>query len=258
MAFWPNGKTGPPEAEVVQRRAIILRELFVRGFAIPPPSLLASFLEKWTESQRSDFNEKMRSLVSSRIQKIREMGLWKEMEESERRFIEADALELTEQELLDANWLAEAVACLLWALEYLPQLPPYDERVDSEMMKIDFNKRPALRPFEDIKKQRDLAELWHWRAKTRQLQELGHVPSVIAKGLTIDNVLQMASAKAAENGAFRAPIGNDFPAFNKAYRDLSAEEFSAAHSIALERHRAFNWLCGHAPGNRWTETPTDT
>ena len=84
------------------------------------------------------------------------------------------------------------------------------------------------------------------------------MPMVVAKGLTINKVIQMASGKAAENGVFPAPIGNDFPAFNKAYRDLSAEEYSIANSIARERHRAFNWLCGLAPGNRWTETPTET
>jgi len=26
----------------------------------------------------------------------------------------------------------------------------------------------------------------------------------------------------------------------------------------MERHKALNWLCGFAPGNRWDETPTDT
>jgi hypothetical protein len=68
----------------------------------------------------------------------------------------------------------------------------------------------------------------------------------------------MASVKAAEDGAFLAPICDDFPAFGKAYRDLSPDEFSIATSIAMERHRAFNWLSGRAPGNRWTDTPTDT
>jgi hypothetical protein len=68
----------------------------------------------------------------------------------------------------------------------------------------------------------------------------------------------MASAKAAEDGAFPAVIGDDFPAFGKPYRDLTREEFLGVTSIALERHRAFNWLCGFAPGNKWSQTPTDT
>ena len=209
--------------------------------------MLAAHIEKWTASERRDFDQKMRSQFAERNQRLRELGIWNEMEESERRFLEAGALELTEQELIDANWLSESAACLFWALEYISELPPYDARATIEMIQVESSKRSKLRPFEAIKEQRDLAELWHWRARTRQLQESGRMPNVIAKGLTIDDVIRMASGKAAENGAFPAPIGNDFPAFNKAYRDLNAEEYSLATSIAVERHRAFNWLCGLAP-----------
>jgi len=258
MAFWLKKKTGPPDAEEVLKRAIVLREVFVKGLVVPPPDLLAGYLEKWTEFERTDFEEKMRSQFAVRNQQLREEGIWNEMEESERKFLEAGALELHLQELIDASWLSESAACLFWAIGYIPELPSYDERATTEMMKVEFNSQAALRPFESIQKQRDLAELWHWRARTRQLEELGRMRSVIAKGLTIEEIIRMASEKAAENGAFPTPIGNDFPAFNKAYRDLSAEEYSFASSIALERHRAFNWLCGLAPGNRWAETPTDT
>jgi hypothetical protein len=71
-------------------------------------------------------------------------------------------------------------------------------------------------------------------------------------------VIELAAAKAATDGAFAAPIGSDFPAFGKAFRDLSEIEFAIVASIAQERHRAFNWMCGYAPGNRWDETPTGT
>lgn len=257
MSFWPKRKTGPPDADAVLKRTVILRSLFVRGFVIPPPSLLAEHLAKWTEPERMEFNNRVREQFAPRIQQLHESGLWNEMEEPERRFMEEDALQISEQQLIDAGWLAESAACLLWALEYFPDLPPYDKRADAELMKLEFNKRPILRPLATIKRQRDLAELRHWRARTRQLKEMGE-PDKIAERLTIDKVLQIASQKAAENGAFPAPIGDDFPAFNKAYRNLNGEEYSLTNSIAMERHRAFSWLCGYAPGNRWSKTPTDT
>ena len=53
-------------------------------------------------------------------------------------------------------------------------------------------------------------------------------------------------------------IADDFPAKGKAYRDLTAEEWSELRSITAERHYALNWLCGRAPKNKWDETPTDT
>jgi hypothetical protein len=257
MSYWPKKKSGPPDAEAVLKRVSILRNLFVRGIVIPPPSLFAEHLATWTESERIEFNTKVHNQFATRIQQLQKTELWDEMEESERMFMEADALEISEQELIDAGWLAEAAACLLWALEYIPELPPYDKRADTELMKIEFNKRPTMRQLESIKKQRDLAELWHWRARTRQLQETVG-PDGGAQVLTVDKILRITSEKAAESGVFLAPIGDDFPAFDKAYRDLSAEEYSHANSIAMERHRAFNWLCGYAPGNRWSQTPTDT
>jgi len=53
-------------------------------------------------------------------------------------------------------------------------------------------------------------------------------------------------------------IDEDFPAFGRAYRDLSSDEWAAVKSIAMERHFALNWLCGYAPENGWDDTPTDT
>ena len=113
----------------------------------------------------------------------------------------------------------------------------------------------------DLPKQelRDLAELWHWRSRTRRLQEEGRMPTILdSRGLTIERLLQLSSAKAAEEGMAPPPIDGDFPAFGKPYRSLTRDEFSIATSIAMERHRAFNWMCGYAPGNRWAYTPTET
>ncbi len=84
------------------------------------------------------------------------------------------------------------------------------------------------------------------------------MPTNLPGGRSIDEIIRLASAKAAEDGVIPPSIDNDFPALGKAYRDLSAQEFSNATSIAMERHRALNWLCGYAANNRWSETPTDT
>jgi len=108
-----------------------------------------------------------------------------------------------------------------------------------------------------VEEQRNLAELWHWRSRTRQLQDSNYNFS-FPGGLTIQKVIGMAASKAATNGVIPSPIGDDFPIFGKPYRDATHEEYSQATSIAVERHRALNWLCGLAPRNRWSETPTGT
>ena len=118
----------------------------------------------------------------------------------------------------------------------------------------------GLRPPEELEAARSIAEMWHWRSRTRQLLEEGR-PFPPMPGLPFtswDSVVRFTAPRAAERGSIPTPIDEDFPAFGRAYRDLTADEWSQAHSIALERHRALNWLCGRAPGNRWDETPTDT
>ena len=59
-----------------------------------------------------------------------------------------------------------------------------------------------------------------------------------------------------EGGFLPLPLRGDFPAFGTGYRDLQPDQHAEALSIAYERHRAFNWLCGL--GKSWRETPTDT
>jgi hypothetical protein len=64
--------------------------------------------------------------------------------------------------------------------------------------------------------------------------------------------------KAASDGLFASPVKSDFPVNGRSYAEISSDEWSRVRSIAMERHKAFNWLCGHAPRNNWEETPTDT
>ncbi len=265
MFSWLKKKAGPPDAAAVIKRVAILNNVMAKGLATPPPVYLAEWKAKWNNDEWNKFVGEFQSQFAPRVQRLRDNGLWEDMSRSERDFMEMGPTVVENQALIDAIWLAESAMCLLWALGYISEILPYDCQAEPEITNKlpaesvqDLVKKAALRAADAIQKQRDLAELWHWRARTRQLQESGRMPSVIEGGLTIEKVLRLSATKAAENGALPAPIGDDFPAFGKAYRDLTKEEFSIATSIAMERHRALNWLCGFAPGNRWVETPTDT
>lgn len=258
-----NGNS-PPDAGAVMARAIILKHLFVKALATPPAEYLASCRQKWTAEEWKQFIDGERTQQLQTIERLRQNGLWNEMEEEERNFMEATSAEVTQQKQIEASWRAESSVCLLWALGYVADLPPYDQQADPELTNqmpresaTVLIRKALLRPYEMIEKQRGLAELWHWRSRTRQLQESQQRFS-LPNGMTIEKVIERASARAAADGLIPTPIGNDFPAFGKAYRDLSLQEYLQATSVAVERHRALNWLCGYAPRNRWVETPTDT
>lgn len=97
----------------------------------------------------------------------------------------------------------------------------------------------------------------------QQVIEAGHPfpddPAMTARGIrSFDDLAQDAAMAAQERNVFPATIDGDFPAKGKAYRNLTEMEWSEVRSIAMERHKTLNWLCGYAPGNCWDETPTET
>ncbi len=90
------------------------------------------------------------------------------------------------------------------------------------------------------------------------MQEDGGLKGEVAKGLSIEDVIRLAAEEAVSRGDLAEALGDDFPIFGGPYRDSSADEWAQATSIAMERHKALNWLCGYTPQNRWDEVPTDT
>jgi Domain of unknown function (DUF4272) len=247
------------------RRAIILKCTLVKGLAAPPVEYLRSVMSQWTPEERSRFTADAAQMFTQNVNHLKAAELWLDVEEDERRFLQAGVDQISAQQRIDAGWLAESITCLLWALKIIPELPPYDQEASHELVNAlpanpieDLIKQAHLRPQEEIKKQRDIAELWHWRARTRRLQEEGRLNGQVAGGYTIEQIIERAAIKGAQDWDFPNPIGSDFPAMGKPYRDLSFEEFAILTSIAQERHKALNWLCGLSPSGRWADTPTDT
>jgi hypothetical protein len=186
------------------------------------------------------------------------------MSPDERSFLTTSPEAFSEQAQKDVSWLMEAAECLLWALGHVEALPPYDAQADIEHLKRlpagpvrELQLSATLRDPTALSVARDMAELWHWRSRTRQLTENG-TPVTLPQGLALSDVVRLAAEQAASRGDIPAAIGGDFPVFGRAYAQASSEEWAQATSIAMERHRALNWLCGYAPRNRWHDTPTDT
>jgi hypothetical protein len=190
------------------------------------------------------------------------LAAWETMQQSldsenfsreERRIIASPIGTISHQDTIDCSWRTESLAILRWALSLEQTIRPYD--VES---KPSFNmEEPAslmvLRPQTEIINARDIAELWHWRARTTQLIQMGRKPS---GGYTFERIIRKTVHVANAHGDVPKPIGDDFPALGKPYRDLTQEEFLHIQSIAMERHRAFNWLCGYEKD--WDHVPTDT
>jgi hypothetical protein len=159
-----------------------------------------------------------------------------------------------EPDVVDAVWQAEGLGVLLWALGRIG-LPPYDLAFDHDRLLAVSLDSATLRPESDIEQARQTARLWHWRARTSSLQEEGGI-ALPERWKSFDQLIAATAMRAHEQGLLPRPLRGDFPAFGTVYRDLTGEQRAEADSIAWERHRALNWLCGL--GKSWDAVPTDT
>ncbi len=156
--------------------------------------------------------------------------------------------------VIDAVWHGEAAGTLLWALQ-LAELPAYDTPFDFDEVAATELDGAALRESGQIELECESSRLWHWRARTSELQAAGGL-ELPARYANFDQLIAATAMRGYEQGVLPAPMRGDFGAYGKVYRHLLPEQQAEAHSIAVERHHALNWLCGL--GSDWDDVPLDT
>jgi hypothetical protein len=156
--------------------------------------------------------------------------------------------------VVDAVWRGEGLGTLLWALQ-LAELPAYDTPFDPDALLEATLEEARLRDAEEIELERESARLWLWRARTTELQAAGDV-ELPERFASFDQLIAATAMRGFEQGLLPAPIRGDFRAYGKVYRHLAPEQQAEAHSIALERQHALNWLAGL--GDSWDGVPLDT
>ena len=261
-------KKGPPDAEAVAMRAIVLRHVVIYAQTSPPREMLAEMMKAWTRDDVVKFGAESRERRDEYWQRLGPYR--KHLTPQERAFADTTMESMSVRQQIDASWRVEAFQALVWALGLLQDLPPVGQGADEELLKSfpltepgSFVKHAALRPGPTLEAARSVAELWHWRSRTRELIERGdrlsENPQMLAAGIgSYDDIVRTTAQHARANGDIATTIDNDFPVGEKAFRDLSPEEWSEIRSMIVERHFALNWICGLAPSNQWDDTPTDT
>lgn len=156
--------------------------------------------------------------------------------------------------VVDAVWRGEALGTLLWALQ-LAELPAYDTPFDTEEVAEASLEEARLREADEVELECESARLWHWRARTTELQAAGAM-ELPAHYATFDQLIAATAMRGYERGVLPPPARGDFGAYGKVYRHLAPEQHAEAHSIAVERHHALNWLRGNGRG--WDDVPLDT
>ncbi len=201
------------------------------------------------------------------LKTVKQSGLWLYLTRLERNFVTTRPSIMDEHYQIQFMWKIEALQVLLWALNLIDVLPqiPQQAKLDlpnPEQYKIPAN--PSLRPHSEIVHLQSIAELWHWRSRTRQIIEEGRQfpDSAALSGdihfTSFDDIVRFTAKEAFKQGDLVEIADEDFAVSGKPYRDLLPDEWSAVRSITIERHFALNWLCGYAQRNNWDKTPTDT
>ena len=259
-----------PSAEDVARRLVVLKYVVVYALTAPPRDMLRTLFQQWSANDRKEFDTAAEARREEFWQPLHQAALWKYVSASERELAKTTIVTMTSQQHVNASWRMESAQVLMWALGLVPHLPPYDTLANHDLLKKipsgdipSFVSAARLRNESEVDRARDDAELWHWRSRTRQLIEDGREfpadeQSRAAGFSSYDDIVRFTARELSEEGRIPASIEDDFPAYAKAYRKLSAQEWPEVRSVTMERHLALNWLCGYAPGNEWDETPTDT
>jgi hypothetical protein len=244
-------------------RLLILRQVALVGVAMPTPEQQREDTEGLGATEIAEYRKEIEGNWADTWRELEQLGLTKSMSGRERALAATSPWELTTRQRIDASWRVESVQALLWAFGAMDHLPPYDSMSTHDvldMVPVESGSAilatARLRPEAEIDQARDAAELWHWRSRTRDLMESGASPG--AGDLGWDDIVSGAADAAVRLGMFEAPVGGDFPAFGKPYRELEEQERDTIRSITTERHTTLKWLCGFAPGNDWDKTPTDT
>jgi len=151
--------------------------------------------------------------------------------------------------LEDMRWRTERLGMLLWALRVIETVPGFDTPFKSDSIMapldiftptIDFVWCAALRPSGEVRSMRDLADLWHWRSQLAELEKMGIRPQ---GEVSFTEIIRETAEQAYQDRYLPAPIAGDFPAFGRAYRDISHEQKQTIARIAQERSAALDWLC---------------
>jgi hypothetical protein len=247
-------------AEAAARRALCLHVMIQRSNLEFQSSLAKNVLPGQLDKVMGEYQKACDHLNKF----VETWGLGESLSKREKILLEQKIGKWKEQDIKDASWEAESLLVIEWALGVNDQIPAYDQAAEENIKEVkellstqkpkEFVSGAKLRPETEISRARDIAELWLWRARTTQIQKdpKRYPPP---KGWTYEKIIQATVEKAEAEGVFKN-IGNDFPAYGKSYRDLTEQEHSLATSLARERLRGLNWLCGYAQD--WDEVPTDT
>jgi hypothetical protein len=191
---------------------------------------------------------------------LRDQGLAGELTIREAALLSSPPGTLTPDAVAEGSWQGEALVALAWAIGAL-EMPPVDAPSDPRPV-LDVVPRPwdaiqdwigdlALVSEQDAVREREVAEIWHWRATTEWLRREA---SEAERG-DYEAAIRDVAAEALTARLVPALRDGDLEARHRSVTDLSEVEVDELIALTGQRLRALNWLCGF--GRSWDDVPFD-
>lgn len=231
----------PPEEKEVINRTLCIAVLFLRAqaeaiYSSTPDSEILKIeknffeeVEQWMEDEniREHFTHKEKLLLD------KDIGKWEE-----------------DDIFLSLSYL-EDLGVLLWALSLINEIPPYEigfrlndliNLIPVLKSRDEFKSKAKLRPYKDLMKEREIAEVWYFRWKLGRMKNNSYK---LGEGRSYEEAIEILAQKALKIGAITQVIDGDFPIKGKPFSSLDKEDYIFISNIILERYLTLNWLCGY-------------
>lgn len=161
---------------------------------------------------------------------------------------------------IEVSWQGEALVALAWAIGQL-SMPPLDALSDLGPI-MDLVPRPwdataawisdpAIVSESDAVQERELVEIWHWRATTELLRR----EASLAGRRDYEVAIAEVAAEAHAAGFAPALRDGDFTVGGRTIKEISDTEVDELVAVSGQRLHALNWLCGF--GQSWDNVPLD-
>jgi hypothetical protein len=110
---------------------------------------------------------------------------------------------------------------------------------------------PGIVDESDAVRERELADVWHWRARTELLLRVASATD----RREYETAVREVAAEALDAGIVPALHDGDFATSGRKFEDLAVGEVEELVAVTSQRLRALNWLCGF--GDSWDDVPLD-
>lgn len=196
-----------------------------------------AFQEAADETERDEAADSIADLQDH----LMETGIWDSVVPSERALFTSFPGSWTEAQFGYAAWRRESLGVLLWALNLVPAIPPYDQQFQDLGAVIDPDQwlfaieESFLVPEDDIILAQRVAETWYWRSQSGKPPfDEENNPERIA----------FLAAQYAAGGHIPPTLEGDFPAFGLPFHMLDDERVAYVQALASERYFCLSWLMG--------------